>query len=244
MAVDASLTWYGGLERAPSFQNVAVQYEELLSGSVRLDFKNRRFSLGAVDYEKGVVSDLVVVGNHVENRTFVGLLGSMQLGLPLFRHSSFWLRGYGGVAPRDDDPSYFGFSNFFFGGFGNNWVDSRSIQRYRSWYAMPGFELNEIPGTNYLKLMGEWNLPPWRFKRGGRPSFYASWLRGSLFAIGLATNVDDANIRTESASVGGQFDLRMTLLSHQDFTASVGYAVGFTDGRRGTDEFMVSLRIH
>jgi hypothetical protein len=243
-AVDASLTYYGGLETSPSFQNVAVQYEELLAGRIRFDFKNRRFSLGAVDYEKGLVSNVVLVGNHVESRTFLGLLGSVQLGLPLFRHSSFWVRGYGGVAPRDDDPSFFGFSNFFFGGFGNNWIDSNSVQRYREWYAMPGFDLNQIPGTNFLKLMGEWNLPPWRFKRGGRPSFYASWLRGSLFAIGLATNVDDANIRTESATLGGQLDLRMTLLSNHDFTASVGYAVGFTEGRRGTDEFMVSLRIH
>jgi hypothetical protein len=60
----------------------------------------------------------------------------------------------------------------------------------------------------------------------------------------MATDVDDASLRGESASVGGQIDLRMTMLSHHDFTASVGYAVGFTEGRRGTDELMVSLRIH
>jgi hypothetical protein len=164
--------------------------------------------------------------------------------MPLVRHSSFWLRGYGGVAPRDDDPSFFGFSNFFFGGFGNNWVDSGSIQRYREWYAMPGFELNEVGGTNYLKLLADLNLPPVRFGRAGRPSFYGSWLRASVFATALATNVDVADLRTESANVGAQVDLRMTLLSHRDFTASVGYAVGFTEGRRGTDELMVSLRIH
>jgi hypothetical protein len=92
--------------------------------------------------------------------------------------------------------------------------------------------------------MGDWNLPPWRFRRVGRPSFYASWIRTSLFATALSTNVDAADLRTKSANVGGQIDLRMTLLSQHDLTASVGYAVGFTDGRRGTDELMISLRIH
>jgi hypothetical protein len=241
MSLDLDLTYFGDLERTPAYQNVISNYANLLAGSARLNFKNLRFSLGAVDYEKGVVSWLELADNHVKGRSFVSLNGSMQLGLPLFRHSSFWLRGYGGVAPPDREEP---FANFFFGGFGNNWVDRGEIKRYREWYAMPGFELNEIGGTNYLKVLADWNLPPWRFRRGGRPSFYASWIRTSLFATGLATNVDVADLRTESANVGGQIDLRMTLLSHHDFTASVGYAVGFVEGQRANDEIMISLRIH
>ncbi|RKZ14248.1 hypothetical protein DRQ53_11955 [bacterium] len=241
MSLDVDAAFYGDLERVPDYQNVSASFSELLTGSVRLNFKNLRFSLGAVDYEKGVKSFLQLADNHVNGRSFVTLLGSMQLGLPLYRHSSVWIRGYGGVAPPDRDEP---FSNFFFGGFGNNYVDDGSIKRYRQWYAMPGFELNEVGGTNFLKLMGDLNLPPWRFRRGGRPSFYASWLRASVFATALATNVDTADLRTESANVGGQIDLRMTLLSHHDLTASVGYAVGFTEGRRGQDELMISLRIH
>jgi len=92
--------------------------------------------------------------------------------------------------------------------------------------------------------MADLNLPPVRLSRAGRPSLYGSWIRASVFATALATNVDVADLRTEAANVGAQLDLRMTLLSHQDFTASVGYAVGFTEGRRGADELMVSLRIH
>jgi hypothetical protein len=241
MSLDLDVAWFGDLERLPQYQNVVSSYSELLTGSARLNFSNLRFSLGAVDYEKGVTSFLEVSDNHVNGRDFPQLLGSMQLGLPLFRHSSFWVRGYGGVAPAEREEP---FSNFFFGGFGNNWVDQHDIKRYRSWYAMPGFELNEVGGTNFLKLMGDWNLPPWRFRRVGRPSFYASWIRTSLFATALSTNVDAADLRTKSANVGGQIDLRMTLLSQHDLTASVGYAVGFTDGRRGTDELMISLRIH
>ena len=71
-----------------------------------------------------------------------------------------------GVAPTDRDEP---FSNFFLGGFGNNWVDRGETKRYREWYAFPGFELNELGGTNFVKAMVDWNLPPLRFRRLGRP---------------------------------------------------------------------------
>ena len=44
------------------------------------------------------------------------------------RHSSLWLRSVGGLgaAATARDP----FANFFFGGFGNNYVDFREEKRY------------------------------------------------------------------------------------------------------------------
>ena len=61
------------------------------------------------------------------------------------------------------------FANFFFGGFGNNWVDHGDEKRYREYYAFPGAELNEIGGRNFVKSTLEWNLPPLRFRRVGTP---------------------------------------------------------------------------
>ena len=83
------------------------------------------------------------------------------------------------------------FANFFFGGFGNNYVDHADEKRYREYYAFPGVDLNEIGGRNFLKSTVELNLPPWRFQRVGRPGFYATWMRPALFVTGLATNLDD-----------------------------------------------------
>ena len=57
------------------------------------------------------------------------------------------------------------FANFFFGGFGNNYVDHDDEKRYRETYAFPGAELNEIGGRNFLKSTVELNLPPLRFQR-------------------------------------------------------------------------------
>lgn len=241
LSLAASVAYYGDLERLPDYQNVSASYSELLNGSVRLNFKNLRFSLGAVDYEKGVTSFVELSDNHVNGRSFIGLLGSLQLGIPLFYHSSLWLRGYGAVAPPDRDEP---FSNFFLGGFGNNWVDRLDSKRYRDWYAFPGFELNELGGTNFLKGLVDWNLPPLRFSRLGKPSFFASWIRASLFSGVAVTNLDAPDLRLEAANLGAQLDIRFTFLSHQNLTASVGYAVGVVETRDPTDEFMLSLRIH
>ena len=62
--------------------------------------------------------------------------------------------------PRDEP-----FANFFFGGFGNNYVDHRDEKRYREYYSFPGAELNEIGGRNFVQVHVEWNLPPWRFSQ-------------------------------------------------------------------------------
>ena len=73
-------------------------------------------------------------------------------------------------------------------------MDHRTEKRYRLWYSFPGVELNEIGGTTFAKSMLEWNLPPLRFRRAGSPGFYLTWMRPALFASGIATNLDDANV--------------------------------------------------
>ena len=123
-------------------------------------------------------------------------------------------------------------------------MDSGEIKRYREYYAMPGYELNEIGGRNFAATMLEWNLPPLRFDRAGKPGFYMSWARPAIFARHLTTNLDDSAIRREVQNVGMQVDLRFTIMSRMDMTLSLGYARGFGDNVvEDQDEFMVSLKI-
>ena len=69
------------------------------------------------------------------------------------------------------------FANFFFGGFGNNYVDRGEEKRYREYYAFPGAQLNQLGGRNFLKSMVELNLPPWRFRHAGTPGLHGTWMR-------------------------------------------------------------------
>ena len=236
-----NLSHYTNLDRLPRYQNIDVTFDTLTSFVADLNYSHVRKSLGAVDDEKGFKWRVIGAADHVNGDTIPKFLGNFDFGFALpWKHSSIWLRNSTGVAFGEVDDE---FANFFFGGFGNNWVDSGDIKRYRHTYAMPGFELNEIFGRNFYRSMLEWNLPPVRFQDAGGSRFYLSWARPALFATVLGTNYDDSALARNVYDVGAQIDFRFTLLSRLNMTLSIGYAVGFGDGVDSADEFMLSLKI-
>ncbi|UCD17895.1 MAG: hypothetical protein JSV44_03025, partial [Candidatus Zixiibacteriota bacterium] len=240
MDLHFSLTGYGGLERLPDYQNVVASYDKLLSSGLSLSYSNQKASLGAVDYEKGISWQFSTSGNYVNDEFYPLLHTEFDAGLSLFYHSSLWLRSSAGYSPGEHNEP---FANFFFGGFGNNWLDYRYEKRYREYYAFPGTDLNAISGTNYGKLVFEWALPPLRFRRLGGSALYCSWARLALFSMGIITNLDNGAHRRKVGSLGAQLDFRFQLLSHLRLTLSAGYAGAFEKGRRPIDEFMISLKL-
>ncbi len=233
--------YYGGLDRLPDFQNVATPIDRLTSVRARLGYRNLRGSLGRVDDEKGHRSEAGLDSDVVGGRTFFRAWAEVDRGFALpLGHSSVWLRNSAGFSPNDRAQP---FANFYFGGFGNNWVDHGEEKRYRERYSFPGAELNAIGGRNYAKSTLEWNLPPVRFRRLGRPGFYATWARPALFASGIVTDMDSAATRRALTNVGAQVDVRFTILSALDLTLSGGYAVAFEDGERPRPEAMISLKL-
>ena len=248
---NSSVTAYGGLEVLPDAQNVAVSsgVDKLVTGSTQLIFRNTRSSLGAVDSEKGYKWTLNATANavrfrepgHAAWRGFPMGYATLDIGRPLpIRHSAVWLRSGAGYSPGDRNQP---FANFFFGGFGNNWVDYQDPKRYREYTSFPGVELDEIAGSNFAKGLLDWNLPPIRFRRVGKPSFYATWLRTSLFGGGIVTNMDRSSDRIEAGTLGAQMDLRFTALVQFPLTLSWGYARAHRKNLRASDEWMVSLKI-
>jgi hypothetical protein len=158
--------------------------------------------------------------------------------LPL-DHSSLWVRTAAGKSWGDRENA---FSSFFFGGFGNNWIDWGEVRRYRSAESFPGLELNETGGTDYAKATLEWTLPPVRFKRVGVPGFYSNWARLALFSSGLATEIGDDALRRELWSAGAQVDFSMVLFSTLESMFSVGYGRAFDHGST-SGELMISLKL-
>jgi hypothetical protein len=245
-----SVTGYGGLERLPDFQNVAATFDKLLSAGASVDYEYVRKSLGAVDDEKGVKWQLVSQGNYVNSEVFPRVYTNFDYGIPLpIGHSSIWLRSSIGYSFGDRDNP---FVNFFFGGFGNNYVDYLTEKRYREYYSFPGVDLNEFGGKNYAKTMLEWNLPPIRFRHFGFTSFYFRWARLALFSSAIMANLDGRKAldplpqfgaRRTLFNLGGQIDFRIVMFSWFKSTFSLGYAAAFEENRRSTDEFMISLKI-
>jgi hypothetical protein len=234
-------TGYGGLESLPDFQNVLASFDKLFTLRGKLDYKYLRRSLGAVEYEEGVSWNLVYLSNHVRTTLFPRIYGSFDLGFLLpINHSSIWLRGSAGYSHGDRNEP---FANFYFGGFGNNWVDYQSEKRYREYYSFPGVQLDEVGGTNYGKLLLEWTLPPVRFRRFGFPSLYFNWARMALFSSGIVTNLDSDQEKRTLVDVGGQVDFKLVMFSRLETTFSLGYAIAVEKDQRLSKELMFSLKI-
>ena len=251
LEIGAGASGYGGLERLPDYQNVSTSpgFDKLLAGDLHLTYKNLRAAIGAVDHEKGWKSELIAATNGVRFvradratwRGFPQAVGTLDVGVPLpLANSSVWLRSAAGYAPGDRGEP---FANFFFGGFGNNWLDHQDPKRYRDYQSFPGVELNQIAGTNFARALVDWNLPPLRFRRVGTLALFATWARLSLFGGGIVTNMDLVPERRSLAHAGAQADLRLALLTRQPLTLSFGYTRAFERRRSLSDEWMVSLKI-
>ena len=237
---NARVAGYGGLEKLPDYQNVATSFDKFFSLNTGLSYQYLRKSLGAVDDEKGVKWEIAAHSYYVNEKFFPRIYSNLDYGIPLaINHSSIWLRSSAGYSFSDrEDP----FANFFFGGFGNNWVDHLSERRYREYYSFPGVELNNIGGTNYGKLLVEWTLPPIRFRRAGFLSLYSNWSQITLFSCGIVTNLESEHHRRSLFNIGSQIDFKLVIFSRLESTFSLGYAVASEDGRQ-TDEFMISLKL-
>ena len=235
------LEYYDKIDTLPNAQNVNTTFTRLATAQVGLHYTDVRRSLGAVDDEKGLAWDIVVKGNKVRDEYPTLVRGGFDYGFPLpLRHSSLWLRSAAGVASGDRENSV---ANFYFGGFGNNYVDSGSVKRYREYESMPGFGIDEISGQNFFRQTVEWNVSPVVFESIGTPAFYLNWLRPAVFVTGLWTDPRNSARRNNYQSVGAQADLRFSVLHWYEMTLSVGYAVGFQGMHRRGDEVMVSLKI-
>jgi hypothetical protein len=238
----SEIAFYDKIGALPNAQNVEAGFDRLLTAEVGLRYSDVRRSLGAVDDEKGVAGTAILTTNTFEGKTVPQVRGSFDVGLALPPHSSIWSRTAAGVARGDRSDSA---ANFYFGAFGNNYVDDGNIKRYREYYAMPGFGINELSAQRFLKQMVEWNLPPHIFERAGKADFFLQSLRPALFVTGLWTDPTNSNsdARRTYANVGGQIDLRFSVLHWYEMTLSAGYAVGFRNSQRTGNEWMLSLKI-
>ena len=202
-----------------------------------------RSSIGHVDDETGYTWGALGHAYGADGDVVPGLVGRYDVGFALpARHSSVWLRSaIGGSSGDLDDP----LANFFFGGFGNNYVDDGEAKRYRDVLSFPGFEIDAIGGRTFAKSMLELNLPPLRFESLGTPGFFVPWMRSALFATALATNFEDGDVRRTDYNVGLQIDFQMQVMHRLPMMLSIGYAVGFPDDdvEGDDDEFMISLKI-
>jgi hypothetical protein len=131
---------------------------------------------------------------------------------------------------------------FFFGAFGNNFVDDREIKRYRDYDSFPGFSIDAIGARSFLKSTEEVNFPPVRFEDIGTAAFYLMSMRPAVFAGVLATDPGSSSSRTLE-DAGFQLDWNFRVAVRLPMTLSMGSALGIEHGHVRRNEIMVSLKI-
>ncbi|HKX55958.1 MAG TPA: hypothetical protein VJN01_07650, partial [Xanthomonadales bacterium] len=241
LTLDAELAVYSGLDTLPGNQNVEVGFEDLLSAKAELVYSNTRKSLGAVDHEKGWRWDVAGYLDHADGETVPLLRGGVDFGFSLpLKHSSVWFYNAAGLAHGERDNSL---ANWYFGAFGNNYVDDREVKRYREFFSFPGFDIDQIAGQDFIKSVVEWNLPPWRFESVGVPGFFLSYLRTAVFSSVLLTDSGDSDYNETYNNLGLQLDLEFTVVHRLPMTLSLGFARGYVAGHKADDELMLSLKI-
>ncbi len=231
---------YGGLERLPDFQNVAVSFDRFFLGRAQIRYSRLLRTLGAVEYEQGISAALQTEQTFVRSTLYPRIFATVDAGMLLpWRHSTLWLRSSVGHSFGRREET---FANFYFGGFGNNWIDYQDARRYREYYSFPGVELNAIGGTTYAKTLLEANFPPLRFRRFGVPSFYCTYASAALFVGGIVTQPGGTG-GAVYGNAGAQVDFRLVLFSLLESTLSFGSAVAAKVDQRPTPEFMISLKL-
>ena len=240
--VSADLEIYTGLNALPGAQNVAPGAPSLGTLRFAVNYDNIDHSLGAVDYEEGYHLRGELSSDYQRGTFFPKARIDANAGFALpWQHSSLWAytsAGYGSGNPTSP------LDYFYFGSFGNNYVDNGEVKRYRNYDSFPGFDIDAISAQSFVKAVGEWNLPPVRFEDVGTTAFFLSSVRPAVFG-GVLVGDPGRSASHTYESLGFQLDWNFTIAVRLPMTFSIGYARGFSDSSITSrhDEILASLKI-
>ncbi|HEV2462577.1 MAG TPA: hypothetical protein VGT04_02135 [Acidobacteriaceae bacterium] len=236
-----TLAGYSGLDRLPGYQNVNATHTQFVRGAAELFYSDLEKSLGAIEDENGVQWKVSAQADDTFPKMFPRVWGEYTRGFLLpIRNSSFWIRPSAGWASGNpSDP----FTDFYFGAFGNNWIDKGDFSRYREYDSFPGVHIDQIGAKAFAKTLGEWDLPPLRFRDLGSTKLYCNWARLALFSGALGTNPAGDELRGY-VDEGGQIDFRLVLFSQIKSTFSTGFAAAHDRADHTGTELMFSLKLY
>jgi len=234
------LAAYGDLETLPFYQNVESSYKNLYVATLNFHRSYLLKSLGAVEPEQGYDWNVYALTSLAKNTFYPQLINNFDFGFLLpMRNSSIWFRTSLGQSFGDKEKTN---SYFYFGGFGNNWIDYRNPQQYREMQSFPGVDIDRFSALNYAKLTTEIDLPPIRFRKFGLLGFYSTYARFSVFGMGLFTNIENSLPNMNYYSAGAQLDFELVLFSLIKSTLSFGYARAFGP-MLPAGQYMISLKL-
>ncbi|MFP4690393.1 MAG: YncE family protein [Bacteroidales bacterium] len=233
---------YGDLEVLPQYQNIATPIRDFQTATASYELSRLRTTLGGIDDEKGFRWEIAGQTKYAGQDLYPAIRSEQEVGflVPHVRNTSFWIRNSIGQSfGQGSSP----LSNFYLGGFRNNYVDWRDARQYRGSLAFPGADIDAISAKSFVRTMGELNLKPLRTRNLGSTWIYPTHIYTSFFGTHLATDLDQSDLRRHLFNIGFQTDIEIVLFSYMKTTWSAGYARFIESGRDPQGKWMFSVKL-
>ena len=217
----SELALYAGIE-AINDNLINVSNPDFLVFETSINSSNVRRAIGSVDSEfgnewtvtlmalgAGQKNPPVAVGLHTEWGRF------MTWAWP---HWVLHLKLAAGYLHTQQDLA---FGKFYFGGFGNQYLENKEVKQYRHAFRFPGVPIYSLVSERFTKVMVEHNLPPLRFGNARLGQHFLSHIDASWFSQGLIVK---SNRKNMWVNLGAQVNFVFMHWFNLESTFSAGIA--------------------
>lgn len=235
----SDLTFYTGVQ-AINDNLIAVSNPDFFTFETSLNSQNFRRAIGSVDKEFGNEWTLtaMVLGVGAKSPEFVqgGHAEWSRFLTWLWPHNVLHLKLAAGYLHTRDNLAI---GKFYFGGFGNRYLENKEVKQFRDPFRFPGIPIYSVAAEGFGKVMVEHNLPPLRFNDVRLGLHFLSHLDASWFVQGLLLKSNQEN---KWVNVGGQINFVFNHWYNLETTFSAGVAQAWSS-QTSSREWFVSFKL-
>ncbi|MFQ6114633.1 MAG: hypothetical protein ACE5NG_11225, partial [bacterium] len=235
----SQLALYTGIE-AINDNLIRVGNPDFLVFETSVNSRSVRRAIGSVDNEHGNewTVTLMALGVNPRNPKVVGGLHAewdhfMTWAWPHnvlhFKLASGYLRTRKDLA----------IGKFYFGGFGNQYLENKDVKQYRNVFRFPGVPIYSLVTGRFAKVMIENNLPPLRLDNFKLGKHFLSYVNAAWFAQGL---ILDSAREGKWISLGGQINFVFKHWFNLETTLSAGVAQAWSQ-HGNSREWFISFKL-
>ncbi len=229
------IDYYGGI-KSMNDNLIKVSQSDFTVAQTNLNSKNLRRSIGSVDYEAGNEFNLTVLGFGAGSRK-LQLAGEAygewdNYSTFLFPHNIFHLKLAAGYVQKNNNLDQ---AHFYFGGFGNRYLEDAPVKQYRDVLRFPGIPIYSLLSDKFAKLLIEENFPPVRFDDVRIGEHFLNYIDMSIYSENLFTKSGQDQNYTDA---GGQINLVFKHWFNLESTLSAGIAKAWYGKENSWDWFL------
>ena len=201
---------------------------------------NLRRSIGSSDFESGDIYDftLRVFGDNPDDPQFAGQVTGEWDNYSnfLIPHNTLHFKLAAGY---HYDNKSLRQARFYFGGFGNRYVENENVKQYRKVFRFPGIPIYSLDAERFIKIMFENNFPPIRFVNISFSQHFINHFDASLYSQALILKSDLAK---KWIDIGVQGNVVFKHWFNLESTFSAGIAKAWWDN--GEDwQWFLSIKL-